>query len=219
MTPDSGLMVPSFDERYQTEESVRLLQQDASHYSTVSMESFRHRIVPTASNVMCRGQLGVPAWSPRRVMPQFAATDALIDTSNHSDRWPTLPTSIKPPRMEEEHTWLDEAVTELGRIDHYIQSDGLPDVGLRARSETRRLLEDLRRQPIAPVVYPSEGDLVIHFKAPSTPASVVIEVSDDGRAVCYAHMHGKSRRASYDASTDLPDAFLWEQMHKLANLV
>ena len=114
--------------------------------------------------------------------------------------------------------WLAAAVAELGRIDHYIRSDGLPDVGRRARSETRRLLEDLNPQPIAPVVYPSEGDLVIHFKAPGAPASVVIEVSDDGRAVCYAHLNGKSRRASYDASTDLPDDFLWEQMRTLTNL-
>ena len=113
--------------------------------------------------------------------------------------------------------WLAAAVAELGRIDHYIQSDGLPDVGRRARVETRRLLEDLNPQPIAPVVYPSEGDLVIHFKAPGAPASVVIEVSDDGRAVCHAHLNGKSRRASYDASTDLPDAFLWEQMRTLTN--
>ena len=78
--------------------------------------------------------------------------------------------------------------------------------------------KELNPQPIAPVVYPSEGDLVIHFKAPSAPASVVIEVSDDGRAVCYAHLNGKSRRASYEASTDLPDAFLLEQIHELTNL-
>lgn len=122
------------------------------------------------------------------------------------------------PRMEREDAWLAAAVAELGRVDHYIRSDGLPDVGRRARLETRRLLQDLNPQPIAPVVYPSEGDLVIHFKAPSAPASVVIEVSDDGRAVCYAHLNGKSRRASYDASTDLPDAFLWEQMRTLMNL-
>lgn len=121
------------------------------------------------------------------------------------------------PRMEAEHVWLADATAELGRIDHYIRADGLPDVGRRARTETQRLLEDLNPQPIAPAVYPSEGDLVIHFTAPSAPASVVIEVSDDGRAVCYAHMNGKSRRASYDASTDLPDAFLLEQMHKLTN--
>lgn len=122
------------------------------------------------------------------------------------------------PRTEGEHGWLADAIAELGRIDHYIRADGLPDVGRRARAETQRLLEDLSPQPIAPVVYPSEGDLVIHFKAPSAPASLVIEVSDDGRAVCYAHLNGKSRRASYDASTDLPDAFVLEQMHELMNL-
>ena len=120
--------------------------------------------------------------------------------------------------MEAEHAWFADATEELGRIDHYIRADGLPDVGRLARRETRRLLEELNPQPIAPVIYPSEGDLVIHFKAPRAPASVVIELSDDGRAVCYAHMHGKNRRASYDASTDLPDAFLLEQMHKLTNL-
>lgn len=120
--------------------------------------------------------------------------------------------------MEAGHAWLADAIAELGRIDHYIRADGLPDVGRRARAETRRLLEDLSPQPIAPVVYPSEGNLVIHFKAPSAPASLVIEVSDDGRAVCHAHLNGKSRRASYDASTDLPDAFVLEQMHELTNL-
>ena len=122
------------------------------------------------------------------------------------------------PRMEAEHAWLVDAIADLGRIDHYIRADGLPEVGRRARMETQRLLKALNPQRIAPVVYPSEGDLVIHFKAPTSPASVVIEVGDDGRAVCYAHMHGKSRRASYDASTDLPDAFLLEQMHQLTNL-
>jgi len=121
-------------------------------------------------------------------------------------------------RAEREHAWLADAIAELSRIDHYIRADGLPEVGRRARAEAQRLLEDLSPQAIAPVVYPSEGDLVIHFKAPSAPASLVIEVSDDGQAVCYAHMNDKRRRASYDASTDLPDAFMLEQMRELTNL-
>ena len=144
--------------------------------------------------------------------------DALEAALRESLCRPRVQELSRPSQMEAEHAWLVDATEELGRIDHYIRTDRLPDVGHLARRETQRLLEELNPQPIAPVIYPSEGDLVIHFKAPSAPASVVIELSDDGRAVCYAHMYGKNRRASYDTSTDLPDAFLLEQMHKLTNL-
>ena len=111
--------------------------------------------------------------------------------------------------------WLDDAMAELEEIDIYIESDDLPDVAERPRAEARRILEALGLQPIAPVVYPSEGDLVIHFKAPHAPASVLIEISDDGRGVCYAHFHGRSRRASYDSSADIPDAFVQAQLREL----
>lgn len=218
MTPDGGLLT-ALDERYQTEESVRLLQQDAPYHGEVSIESFQRRLVPTEFDAASRRQWDVSIRSLLHSTLQPPHAHLPIEDSEHANLWHALRAAIESPRMEAEDDWLADAIAELGRIDHYIRSDGLPDVGQHARDEAQRLLEDLRLQPLAPVIYPSEGDLVIHFKAPSAPASVVIEVSDDGRAVCYAHMHGKSRRASYDTSTDLPDVFLWDQMHKLTNLV
>ena len=145
---------------------------------------------------------------------RLPTSEARASSLRERRRIPAAEALPESPRMGED-AWLADAVAELGRVDRYIEADGLRDVGRRARAEVQRLLEDLSPQAIAPVVYPSEGDLVIHFKAPNAPASVVIEVSGDGGAVCYAHVNGKSCRATYDASTDLPDAFLLEQLRRL----
>lgn len=112
--------------------------------------------------------------------------------------------------------WLEDALGALAEVDDEITEDGLPEINSSARKEAERIIVGLARHPWAPTVYPTkDAEIAIHFKSPDLPNSVVILLNNHGQAECYAYTGGNSRRAHYDASSDLPDSFVMEQLRDL----
>ena len=112
--------------------------------------------------------------------------------------------------------WLVDALQALAELDDEIVEDGLPAIKPSVRKEAERIIVGLARHPWAPTVYPTrDADVAIHFKSPDSPSSVVVLLDNHGRGDCYAYTGGHSRRAHYDASSDLPDGFVMEQLAAL----
>ena len=113
--------------------------------------------------------------------------------------------------------WLPYALEELEEIDREVVKDGLPAINTETKDEAARILRRLQRQAIQPTMYPTDdGEIVIHFQSPGVSAAVLIELSNDGQGACFACVDGKNRRARYDDSADLPDAFVMAQLETLA---
>ena len=115
---------------------------------------------------------------------------------------------------------LDDALAELAEVDDEIAEEKLPPVGEATRTEAERLVRNLTRRAPASVllaVYPTQdAGIALHFKEPDRPAAVLVLLRDDGRADCHAYIGGRSRRAHYGTSEDLPDAFVLDQLRRLA---
>ena len=109
--------------------------------------------------------------------------------------------------------WLADALQALAELDDEIVEDGLPAIKPSVRKEAERIIVGLARHPWAPTVYPTrDAEVAIHFKSPDSPSSVVVLLDNHGRGECYVCTGGHSRRAHYDASSDLPDGFVMEQL-------
>ena len=118
----------------------------------------------------------------------------------------------RPPESD----WLADALAELAEVDDEIAEDNLPEVGAAAKAEAERIVRALAgRSPAspAPAVYPTQdAGIALHFKSPGQPGTVLVLLRDDRRADCHAYIGGRSRRAHYDTSSDLPDAFVLDQL-------
>ncbi len=115
-----------------------------------------------------------------------------------------------------ESRWLADALAELAEVDDEIAEDDLPQVGDTTKAEAERLVRALAWTPLAPSVYPTQdAEIALHFKSPGVSGTVVILLSDGGRADCHAYVDGRSRRAHYQTSSDLPDAFVLDQLRRL----
>ena len=115
---------------------------------------------------------------------------------------------------------LADALAELAEVDDETAEENLPPVGEATKTEAERLVRNLTRRAPASVllaVYPTQdAGIALHFKAPDRPASVLVLLRDDGRADCHTYIGGRSRRAHYGTSEDLPDAFVLDQLRRLA---
>ena len=115
---------------------------------------------------------------------------------------------------------LADALAELAEVDDEIAEDNLPQVGEATKTEAERLVRALTRRAPARVllaVYPTQdAGIALHFKEPDRPDAVLVLLRDDGRADCHAYIGGRSRRAHYGTSSDLPDAFVLDQLRRLA---
>ena len=112
--------------------------------------------------------------------------------------------------------WLADALAALADVDDEIAEEELPQVGEATKIEAARIIKALARRAPAPTVYPTQdAEIALHFKAPGRTGAVVILLSDGGRADCHAYVGGASRRAHYDTSSDLPDAFVLDQLRRL----
>lgn len=121
---------------------------------------------------------------------------------------------LREPRS----SWLADAIAALGEVDDEVAEENLPAIDSDTRGEAARIIRALAGQPLAPTVYPTrDGEIAIHFKSPVRPSSVVILLNNGGQADCYAYVGGRSRRAHYDVSADLPDGFIMEQLGKLTS--
>ncbi len=110
------------------------------------------------------------------------------------------------------------ALEELKEIDLHALEDGLPAVHAKTKREAERILRELDGRTTLPrITYPEvDGGIVLHFQTPGVPDLVLIELDNDGRADCYAVVDGKSKMAEYGDSSELPDAFVLEQLAALA---
>ena len=128
-------------------------------------------------------------------------------------RYPTLKAFV---RGRERRSVAADSLRALAELDDEIVEDGLPQIAPRVRREAARIIAALAWHPWSPTVYPTQGaEIALHFKSPDAPDSVVILLGGDGRGECYAYTGGHSRRAHYDASSDLPDEFVTEQLAAL----
>ena len=76
--------------------------------------------------------------------------------------------------------WLSQALRELDVMDEEIEEEGLPEVNEVARSEARRVLIALSRQPVAPMVCPTEdGEVSVYFKAPGRRGALHLLFDND----------------------------------------
>lgn len=112
--------------------------------------------------------------------------------------------------------WLADALAALAEVDDEIAEENLPPVSGATKEEAERIIRDLEGRSPAPTVYPTQdAEIALHFKAPGRTGTVVILLSDGVRADCHAYVGGTSRRAHYDTSSDLPDAFVLDQLRRL----
>ena len=119
---------------------------------------------------------------------------------------------FRPP----EPCWLADALAELAEIDDEIAEENLPKVSGAMKAEAERIIRAVARRAPAPAVYPTQdAEIALHFKAPDRPGAVLVLLRDDGRADCHAYIGGRSRRAHYETSSDLPDAFVLDQLRCL----
>ena len=134
-----------------------------------------------------------------------------------------LPTKLERPTQppSPRSVWLRQALGELNGIDDDIGVEGLPQISEDVTQEARRILRELGRTPIAPMVYSTEdGEIAIDFRSSTgTREAVLIELGDDGGGACFAFIDGKGRRARYSDSSDLPDEFARAQLSALAEVV
>ena len=123
--------------------------------------------------------------------------------------------------VDEEHApgsdWLAEALAALAEVDDEIAEEELPPIDGATKTEAKRIIKALaRRHPLAPTIYPTQdAEIAIHFKSPDRPDVVVILLNNSGQASCYAYIDGRGRRSHYDTSSDLPDAFVLDQLLRL----
>ena len=114
---------------------------------------------------------------------------------------------------------LSDALAELAEVDDEIAEENLPQVGEATKTEAERLVRALTGRAPACVllaVYPTQdAEIALHFKAPDRPDAVLVLLRDGGRADCHAYVGGTSRRAHYNTSSDLPDAFVLDQLRCL----
>ena len=115
-----------------------------------------------------------------------------------------------------ESRWLADALAALAEVDAEIAEENLPPVSGATKEEAERIIRDLEGRSPSPTVYPTQdAEIALHFKAPGRTGTVVILLSDGVRADCHAYVGGTSRRAHYDTSSDLPDAFVLDQLRRL----
>ena len=116
-----------------------------------------------------------------------------------------------------ESDWLAEALAALAEVDDEITEEELPPIDAATKKEAARIIKALaRRHPLAPTIYPrQDAEIAIHFKSPDRPDVVVILLNNSGQASCYAYIDGRGRRSHYDTSSDLPDAFVLDQLLRL----
>lgn len=115
---------------------------------------------------------------------------------------------------------LADALAELAEVDDEIAEENLPQVGETTKAEAERLVRALtQRAPARALlaVYPTQdAGIALHFKAPGRPDAVLVLLRDDGRVDCHAYIGGRSRRAHYGISSDLPDVWVLDQLRRLA---
>ena len=138
------------------------------------------------------------------------ALAALADGANTGDAYRPFPVP--------ESRWLADALGALAEVDDEIAEEDLPPVDGATKTEAERIIKALaRRAPApAPTVYPTQdAEIALHFKSPDRPDAVVILLNNRGQADCHAYIDGRGRRSHYDTSSDLPDAFVLDQLRRL----
>lgn len=113
-------------------------------------------------------------------------------------------------------TWYANALKELDELDTEIAEESLPEISADMKKEARRIIEKLKSQPLAPVIYSTEeGEIVIQFKSPAKSSMIAIEINNRGEGAYFCHINGKNRYARYQDCSELPDGFVKEQLQLL----
>lgn len=118
-------------------------------------------------------------------------------------------------------SWLSDALDELKEADAESAEDGLRLCSQIAKDNATQMLESLSEfEPLRPNVYPTEDqEIAIFFRKEKGGGTVLLLSDSVGGGACFSSIDGKNRRARYDDSTDMPDAFVKEQLLKLRNVM
>ena len=108
--------------------------------------------------------------------------------------------------------WLADAPQALAELDDEIVEDGLPEIGPAVRKQAERIIGSLQRHPWAPTVHPTrDAEVAIHFESPDPQFRGRPPGQSRPGRVLRLHWRAQ-RRSRYDASSDLPDDFVKEQL-------
>lgn len=173
-------------------------------YGTLGAEPFFQKPWSDPNALM---ELLVAQTPKRRLLEAFGrTTNAPLSVGANTDDAYHVP----------EPCWLADVLAALADVDDEIAEEELPQIGESTKIEAARIIKVLARRAPEPTVYPTQdAEIALHFKAPGWTGTVVILLSDGGRADCHAYVGGASRRAHYDTSSDLPDAFVLDQLRRL----
>ena len=194
----AGYEVPSAEPGHRAFGSGR----DAPQQPHLALVTPRKRTPSDAPNVLSSGEASVfDAYrpEPRRLEDALSALVAVDEE----------------PAPESD--WLAEALAALAEVDDEIAEEELPPIDGATKTEAKRIIKALaRRHPLSPTIYPTQdAEIAIHFKSPDRPDVVVILLNNSGQASCYAYIDERGRRSHYDTSSDLPDAFVLDQLLRL----
>ena len=114
--------------------------------------------------------------------------------------------------------WLPDALRDLDGMDEEINEEDLPPISDDMRTNARRLLVALGRQPVAPMVCPTEyGEISLYFKARHTRGAIHIVLDNRGEAAWYCVIPGKKGYGRHKDPAELPIDFLLTRLKSLAS--
>jgi hypothetical protein len=118
-------------------------------------------------------------------------------------------------------SWLSYALGDLKEADAESAEDGMQPCAQIAKDKAKQILESLSEfESLQPSVYPTEDQEIAIFFRKERGGGTVLLLSDSvGGGACFSSIDGKNRRARYDDSSDMPDAFVKEQLLKLRKVV
>ena len=125
------------------------------------------------------------------------------------------------PKHGRVRSWLSDALDELDEADAESEEEGLPACSRVAKDNAKQILGSLAEiEPLPPVVYPTEDqEIAIFFRRHKGGGTVLLLCDSVGGGACFSSIDGSNRRARYDDATELPDAFVKDQLVRLRKSV
>lgn len=117
------------------------------------------------------------------------------------------------------HNDINRALQELEEVNTEASENALPIPSSTVHRNARFLIPKIYRTFRRPLsVYPLlDGEIAIEATVASKD-SVLVSCEPDGRILCLANIHRRSRHAKYDRVSELPDSFMRSALAELREL-
>lgn len=183
--------------------------------SGVQSQSSLETLISLGSSISARDLLGlIPAAEQQEWQASRATT---LSDRPFFQRHTYIASDLTGPQVTVSNDWLRDALAELEQIDQEAIEEGYPLSNEASRENTKHIITELaKRSYPTPAIYPTEdGEIAILFQNRTAKTGVLILCDRDGGAACFSTTAGKKRRARYDDASDLPDAFIRDELRKL----